>query len=178
METLKTLEFDLSEVETVENAIQKVLKDDGFNSINNLLSSNYTKCDNDLLKISGVNGNLEFISVDINALAPYSNLLSEKEFFKIVGLTKAGLSKRSGNYQQKLYLNYLEAKENKDEGYISDILNKAIVFRNNLNYIKSLCKKPAFMKEWRKNFGNESPVKLFKNTGCLRQINIITNTIE
>ena len=34
-------------------------------------------------------------------------------------------------------------------------------------------KKRSFMKEWRKNFGKESPIKMFKNSGSLRKRTII-----
>ena len=144
-ETLKTLEFDLSSVETVKNAVSKVLADDGFNSLNNILQVNNKPSNKFDLKLSGVEGNLEFISVNKDFAAPYSKILSEKEFFKIVGLTKNGLSKRSGKYQESLFSNYLEAKDEQDNGYINDIFNKAVVFQNNLNYVKALMKKPSFM---------------------------------
>ena len=57
--------------------------------------------------------------------------------------------------------------------YILDILNKAIVFENNLNYVKVLMNDKSFMKAWRRNFGKESPINIFKESGNLRKINII-----
>lgn len=183
-ETVKTLdisniEISLNEVNTVESYISQILIEDNFNKLNYLQNrKSQNECSTYLqpsLRIQSDNGNLEFISVDMNAFAPYSTIMSEQEFFRIVGVTKKGISARSGKYQESLYSFYLEALKEEDEGFISDILNKAVVFENNLNYVKRLAKNKSFMKEWRKNFGNESPINMFKNSGSLRKINIIND---
>ncbi len=171
--------FDISstEISNVENYISQILFEDNFNKLNNLQNRKSINANDKVLeskfKIESDNGNIEFISIDMNSLAPYSKIMSEEEFYKIIGKTKRGLSKKSGKYQESLYSYYLEAISEKDDGFISDVLSKAVVFENNLNYVKMLMKKKAFMKEWRRNFGKESPIKIFKDSGSLRKINII-----
>ena len=174
---ISNIETNLDEINTVENYISQILIEDNFNKLNYLQnrksqneSSGYF---NPSFKIESNNGNLEFISIDMNSFAPYSTIMSENEFFRIVGLTKKGMSARSGKYQESLYSFYMEALKENDNGFISDILNKARIFENNLNYVKRLMKNKSFMKEWRKNFGKESPITIFKNSGSLRKINII-----
>ena len=174
---IKNLDINSSEISNVENYISKILFEDNFNKLNNLQNQkNLNINDSHIepeIKIESKDGNIEFISIDINSLSPYSNIISEEKFYKIIGKTKKGLSKRSGKYQESLYSYYLKAISEKDDGFISDVLSKAVVFENNLNYVKMLMKKRSFMKEWRKNFGKESPIKMFKNSGSLRKINII-----
>ena len=119
-----------------------------------------------------------FISINKKVLAPYVNTISEEKFFNIIGLKKKGLSKKSGKYQESLYSHYIRAIAEEDNGYIEDVLNKAIVFENNLNYIKKLTKNKKFMKEWRKNFRDESPLEIFKNSGNLKLINVINEQIK
>ncbi len=174
---IQNLGINSTEISTVENYISQILFEDNFNKLNNLqnrksLNSN-DKIFESKFRIASDNGNIEFISVDINSLAPYSTIISEEKFYEIIGKTKKGLSKRSGKYQESLYSYYLKAINEKDDGFISDVLSKAVVFENNLNYVKMLMKNKKFMKEWRKNFGKESPIKIFKESGNLRKINII-----
>ncbi len=178
----QNIEESLNEINIVENYISNILTDDNFNRLNVLQNTNNVNSKN-LFKepifqaVSATNQNIEFISVDINSLEPYKNLISEKEFYKIVGFRNNKLSSRSGQYQESLFGHYLDAKENQDSGYISDVLNKAIVFQNNLNYVKSLMKNKRFMQEWRKDFGSLSPVVIFKQSGNLRKINIVKERI-
>ena len=168
---------DYGENSNVESLIPDVYSHNIFHSSDYMKSSSLSNAVKSNLYLSNKNGRIEFISVDNDAVPPYSTILSEKEFFNIVGVVKRGISKKSGKYQESLYSYYLQAKKEKDIGYISDILNKAVIFRNNLNYIKTLQNKKAFMKEWRKNFGKISPAEHFKNTGSLRMINIIKESI-
>ncbi len=172
------IESNIDETSALENYISQILAEDNFYKMNisyNQENENLNKkVYKQNLKIKNKSSkDIEFICIDIDALMPYSNLITEKEFYKIVGVRNKKLLKRSGKYQESLYSNYLEAKKECDEGYISDILKKAIVFQNNLNYVKNLTKNKKFMKEWRKNFGKETPSKIFKNSGNLRKINII-----
>ena len=158
-------EISFDEVNTVENFISEILVEDNFYKLNSIIENEKSE------KYGYFNA--EFITINKEALEPYSNTISEKEFFKIVGVTKSGFSKRSGKYQESLYSHYIRAVAENDIGYITDILNKAIVFKNNLNYIKVLMNDKSFMREWRKNFGKESPINIFKESGNLRKINII-----
>ncbi len=104
---------------------------------------------------------------------PYYNLMSEKEFFKTVGFSKDRFSIRSGNYQKSLYAHYLQAQSEKDCGYVSDVLKKAIVFRNNIDYVKKLMHNEKFMAKWHCNYGRKSPLSVLKNSGDMTLINII-----
>ncbi len=168
---------EIIEPSTVESLISDLYYDGSFHALDYMKNSSLNNAAKATITLSNLNGKLEFISVDKSMFPPYSTILTEKEFFKIVGVIKRGISKRSGKYQQSLYSYYLDAKNENDMGYISDILSKAVVFRNNLNYIKTLQKNKLFMKEWRKNFGKLTPIKHFKNTGNLRMINIIKESI-
>ncbi len=175
-------DINLAEINTVEGYISQILFEENFNKLNNIQNRKSLQIkENSFLskfKINSESGNIEFISLDMNSIAPYSTIMNEEKFYKIIGKTKRGLSLRSGKYQESLYGFYLKAKEEKDEGFISDVLSKAVVFENNLNYVKSLMKNRLFMKEWRKNFGKESPLKIFKESGNLRKINIINEQIK
>ena len=163
--TENNIEINFEEINTVENFISEIMMEDNFYKLNSIIQNEGTE------KYGYFNA--EFITVNRDALAPYSNTISEKEFFRIVGVNKTGFSKRSGKYQESLYSHYIRAIAENDNGYILDILNKAIVFENNLNYVKVLMNDKAFMKEWRRNFGKESPLKIFKESGNLKKINII-----
>ncbi|MCD7780570.1 MAG: hypothetical protein LUH05_07865, partial [Candidatus Gastranaerophilales bacterium] len=126
--TVFDVSIDFNEVNAVENIISKILDEDNFNKLNNLQNnqnSSYFNI-NSGLKIVENNENIEFIAVDKDNIAPYSQIISEKEFFKIVGRTKKGLSKRSGKYQESLYEFYIKAVQEADNGFISDVLNKAV----------------------------------------------------
>lgn len=162
-------EASINEVNTVENFISEILLEDNFYQLNSIIKTEEIEEYNYFKPVE----NIDYISVNKDALAPYSNTISEKEFFRIVGVNKTGFSKRSGKYQESLYSHYLQAVAEDDKGYLLDILGKAIVFENNLNYVKMLMKDKHFMKEWRRNFGKESPVNVFKHSGDLRKINIV-----
>ena len=172
-------DLDIIETNSMERIAEKILNDTDFNSMNNLVNK-YSEKINKKFLFPHIfdNSEPEFVSVEKNSFKPYIKLITEEEFFKIVGATKHGLSKKSGIYQEKLYGHYLEALNNADEGYISDIFSKAIEFQTNLNYVKSLQKNSAFKAEWAKNFGNTSPVEVFKTDGSLRLVNIIKSNIE
>lgn len=165
-------EITLDEVGTVENFISEMLLDDNFYRLNSTLKSDETE----KYSYFKPSENMDFISVNRDALAPYSNTISEREFFRIVGVNKSGFSKRSGKYQESLYSHYIQAIAENDMGYVSDILNKAMVFENNLNYVKMLMKNKTFMKKWRRNFGKETPISVFKHNGDLRKINIVNES--
>ncbi len=174
----ENIEANLNEINDAETYITQILDKENFTKLN-IAQNNQNINMNIAAKqpifkiINESDENIEFISVDIDSLAPYTNTITEKEFYKIVGFKNNKLSSRSGLYQESLFGHYLDAKENQDPGYISDVLNKAIVFQNNLNYVKSLMKNKQFMKEWHVDFGNISPVTVFKHDGNLRKINII-----
>lgn len=166
----------IDEISGVENYIEEILNNTNFDNLNFLTAQ---KSKNQNIKIkSGINENSEFISINSNSMFPYARLISEKEFLKIVGAGKKGIHKKSGYYQESLYSNYMEAKKECDEGYISDVLSKAILLRNNINYAKLLMKNRKFMKEWRNNFGNETPLSDVKNSGSIRRITIIKSRIQ
>ncbi len=171
------IDINSTEINLVENYISQILAENNFNKLNDIQNQKNNNIEGkdfeSIFKIESKNGEIEFITINKNSLAPYSTIMSEEKFFKIIGKTKKGLSKKSGKYQASLYSFYMKAVSEKDEGFISDVLNKAIVFENNLNYVKMLMKKRTFMREWKKNFGKESPIKIFKDSGSLRKINII-----
>lgn len=167
------IETTLAEVSNVENYICSILENENFDGLN------YLKGQNSLNAAVDIKNTLaQFVAIDIDSLAPYSNLISEKEFFKIVGSNGKTIYKRSGHYQESLLSNYLKAKEEQDKGYIEDVLRKAIVFEYNLTFVKVLSKNKKFMHEWRRNFGKISPMFEFKNSGNLKKINTIKNLIE
>ena len=130
----KNIEISFDDVTAVQKMISNTLYDDSFNKINYMNITNNSDISLPELKLTNKNGGLEFISVNKNN----NNRISEEEFFEIVGVTKKGISKRSGKYQEELYGLYLSAKSENDEGFIKDIFDKAIVFKNNLNYVKML----------------------------------------
>jgi len=101
--------------------------------------------------------------------------LSEKEFFRLVGFFNNKFSAKSGNYQKSLYSHYVQAKAENDNGYISDVLKKAIVFKNNVHFVKELMHNEKFMNKWHKNYGRKSPLTVLKNSGNMTLINIINS---
>jgi hypothetical protein len=171
------LEFNIEEMNNLENYITHILVEDNFNKLNHLQNQNHNTRKNarqkNNFKLVENNDGIAFISVDINSLEPYTNTISESEFFNIVGANSKGLSAHSGKYQESLYSFYLEAKSLADEGYISDVLNKAMVFQNNLEYVEALARDKNFMKAWHQNCGKESPIRAFKDSGNLRRINMV-----
>lgn len=172
----KNIEATLNELNKSDEYIP-VIMEDNYRRVNltQNLSENYEFKKTFSLKLDKVN--LEFISVNSNSMAPFANIINENDFLKIVGATKKGISKRSGRYQESLYGYYLRALNESDEGFLSDVLNKAVIFDNNLKYVKSLMKNKIFMKEWRRNFRKETPVNIFKNNGNLKSINMIKERI-
>ena len=171
-----TLKQNIEKDLNIESYISEILDNTNFDSLN-FLRIHESEKNRKLIEANGLE-NAEFISVDIDSIAPYSSMITEKEFFKIVGANAKTIYKRSGKYQESLYSNYLEAKMEQDKGYIVDVLAKAITLRNNIEYAQSLTKDVKFMREWRKNFGKETPVNDVKNSGSLRRINIIKERIE
>ena len=172
------IEASLEEVTSVENYIENVLTDDNFMKLNILQNrQNSEICETSKRNVFNANEDIEFISIDSNSLSAYKKSISEKEFYKIIGFKDGKLSSRSGLYQESLFGHYLEAKEEQDAGYIKDVLDKAVVFQNNLEYIKTLMTNKRFMEEWRKDFGKISPLSVFKENGSLRKINIINERI-
>lgn len=167
------IEATLAKISNVENYICDILENENFDGLNHL------KGQNSLNSAVSINNTIaQFVAIDVDSLAPYSNLITEKEFFRIVGSNGRTIYKRSGHYQESLFSNYLKAREEQDKGYIEDVLRKAIVFEYNLTYVKALSKDRKFMREWRKNFGKISPVFELKNSGNLKKINTIKNLTE
>ena len=117
------------------------------------------------------NENIGFISIN-------KNEISEKEFLQIVEANKKRSYKKAGLYQQSLFERYLEAKSLQDDGYIKDIFEKALNFKQNLEKIKELKVNKAFKKEWNKNFGKITPESVLKRTGSMRLINVIENSVD
>ena len=122
--------------------------------------------------------NANFIALERSSIEPYSDTISEKEFYKIVGFSNNKLSKRSGQYQEMLLEKYLEAKSENDFGYIKDILIKAMALQNNINYTKVLSKNKRFLREWKANISEYTPLSCVKHTGNLKRINIIRDRIK
>lgn len=174
--SISNIEININEINIVDNFITQILIDNSFGKINYVQTTEETRGKEYNLKLKNNNENIEFISLNENR--SNMNLMNEEEFFELVGKVSNGISKKSGRYQESLYSNYLKAKKEADEGYLSDVLNKAVVFRNNLNYVRKLMKNEKFMKAWKENFGEESPEFVFKNCGKLRRINIIQDLIK
>ena len=65
-----------------------------------------------------------------------------------------------------------------DLGYLQDVFEKAVKLRDNIITAKSLMLNSRFRKEWRRNFGNVTPVSILRETGSMRQINIICSYIN
>lgn len=170
--TLVEREFDTKIENYVENYVCKILEAENFNGLNYLRARKSTN--NNIIR----SGDYEFISVDTSAFAPYSTNISEKEFLKIVEANIEEPHKRSGRYQRHLFSNYKRAVELEDNGYIEDTLKKAIELKQNMTYAKVLMKNKRFMKEWRRNFANYTPLAELKDSGRMRKINIILNRIE
>lgn len=167
------IELKVNEINSVEKIITEVLDENDFYKMNGLVQ-NKNGINNKFLFPNMAGNNEEmFVSVKRGNTKPFYKVISEDEFFKIIGVTKIGVSKRSSNYQKHLYSCYLEAIEQNDDGYISDILYKALEYQSNLNYVKSLNKNKTFVKEWRRDFTDETAVEVFKRKGNLRIVNIV-----
>lgn len=159
----RKIEASLSEINGVQNYLSYVLDNDE-KEINNKISE-FELVNSFVIEQNGYN----FISTTKKD----SRRFTEKDFLKIIGVSKNGLSARSGLYQEHLYGMYIEAKNANDTRYINDIFNKAIEFNKNLEIVKSLKEDTSFMKKWRSFFGNISPVQVFKNSGSMKNINIV-----
>ncbi len=170
--TLVEREVDNKIENYVEDYVCKILEAENFNSLNYLKAR---KSEN-----KGVikSGDLTFLSVDTSAFAPYTTSITEKEFLKIVEANIEASYKRSGRYQRHLFAHYKKALELEDNGYIEDVLRKAIDLKQNITYAKVLMKNKKFMKEWRRNFANYTPLAEIKDSGGMRKINIILQRIE
>ncbi len=158
----KNIETTLDEITNVEEYIYQIVGNNGF----------YTPANP--VQTSG--GNAVFINNEENEygfISVASETISEKEFLEIVDSDGKRCGKSAGLYQQSLFSRYLQAKEEQDQGYIQDIFEKAIEFRDNLERIKKLRENKAFMKEWRQNIGRVTPESELKHSGSMRKINII-----
>lgn len=118
--------------------------------------------------------NAEFISVMENDL----EVLSEEEFFDLVGVCNKRLSSRSGRYQRSLYSHYMRAKREKDEGYRMDILLKAKILKENIQAARLLMNNELFMREWSRTVGTITPVRDLQENGRMRRINIVRSYVE
>ncbi len=174
LEINKNIETNLNEITNIENYISQIISDDSFDKLDNL--TNQKSKNRTYFKYE--ENYYDFISLDLDSLAEYKDTISEKEFFKIVEANNKRIFKTSGKYQQSLYSHYKQAKEENDEGYISDIFKKAIILKNNMNKVKQLQKNKFFMKEWRKNVGRINPITELKKTGNMRKIEIIKELTE
>lgn len=154
VQEVNNIETDLDEITNVEEYIYQIIGNNGFYGLNKT-SENTERI------------NYDFISV--------RKEISEEEFFRIVNSDGKRCRPSAGLYQQSLFGRYLEAKKEEDFGYIHDIFEKAIEFKNNMEKIKKLKKNKAFMREWRNNVGKTSPEFELKNSGSMRKINIIEN---
>lgn len=173
----KNIEANLNEFNNIEKLLPNIFMEENFNRLNYLQSTKTDFTFKTNISIIDNEEKIDFVSVNSSSLAPFARILEKERFLKIVGATKKGISKRSGKYQESLYGYYLCALKENDEGFLSDILNKAVIFENNLNFVKALMRSKSFMKVWRKNFGKESPLHIFKNTGNLRKINMVRERI-
>ncbi len=151
--SVKYIDTKIDEIINTECLISEILNNESFNSLNNLKKEPKNK--------------IELISINKD----YN--LNEKEFFEITDTGKRGIHKNTGIYQEKLYGNYKKAVEERDIGYLKDVLKKAVVFKDNVEEVRNLMKNKNFMKRWHKDVGRISPLKILKNTGRMKQINII-----
>ena len=124
-------------------------------------------------KLKGKKNKIEFISVNKES----SEFITENEIYLTLNVNKTGITKRTGKYQESLYHHYISAKIEKDNGYMLDVLEKIQTLKANIEETKILMKNKSFMKIWRRNYGNFTPVQLLRNTGNFRTINIIKELI-
>lgn len=154
----------INEITNIESFISKIVNDDGFNKYNWL-----TQRRSENINSNQVNS-YNFISSTV--------IITENEFYKIVGANRNKIFKNSGYYQKKLYSNYKQAQKEADSGYIADIFYKAETLRNNINIANRLMRNKRFKEEWQKNFGEITPSRLLKETGSMRQINTVKSIVE
>lgn len=168
----KKLKMNIKEINSLEAFINDSMEKTDFSLLNKMIKDEEVSLCINLEKTTG-----EFISLERENFEPYVNTISEKEFFRIVGYKNNKLSKRSGRYQEFLLEMYLAAKKENDLGYMQDVLTKAMAFENNLNYTKILSKNKRFLREWKENIDEFTPLSEIKNTGNLKKINLIRNRI-
>ena len=169
----KNVETCLNEITSAENFISNIVKDDNFDK----LSCVQERQSLDLVRSRADILTFDFVSLDFSTLFTESTI-TESEFFRIVGANKDRIYKNSGAYQERLYANYLQALREQDLGYLQDVFEKAVKLRDNIITAKSLMLNSRFRKEWRRNFGNVTPVSILRETGSMRQINIICSYIN
>lgn len=171
------IETGLKEVNNIEAFVSSSLDSIDFNAWNVFIKKEPAYKTVNILK-SGGNIEAQMVSISTENYNPYSELISEREFFSIVGYKNGRVSLRSGYYQKKLLSNYFQAKKEKDFGYIRDVLEKAIMLDNYIKYGKVISKNRKFMKEWKRNITEFSPLETIKNSGNIRKINVIRNRIN
>ena len=126
------------------------------------------KIENNLLQ------NLEFISV----VKEEPEIMSEEDFFKIVGVKNKKLTSTARRYQRSLYGHYMCAKKENDEGYINDIFMKAKMFKENLDEVEKLMMNKSFMNAWVENVGHISPLEDLKENGRMMKVNIVKSYMK
>ena len=126
------------------------------------------KIENNLFK------NLEFISV----VKDEPEIMSEEDFFKIVGVKNRKLTSTARRYQRSLYGHYMCAKKENDEGYINDVLMKAKMFKENLDEVEKLMMNKSFMNAWVENVGHVSPLEDLKENGRMIKVNIVKSYMK
>ena len=154
------------EINNLDNYISEVLEQANFEHL--VMPKEEKKEEHSFLK------NAEFISV----VEKKEELLSEEEFFNLVGVHNRRLSPSAGRYQHSLYSHYMRAKREKDEGYRQDVLMKAKILKENIEEAERLMKNEAFMREWELNVGKISPIRELQENGRMRRLNIIKSYIE
>lgn len=156
------IEADLYEIADVEQYISQIVETKEFYQFEKI--KNYTENNSSIVEEN--TNSYEFVSVN-------TETITKEEFFEIVESNEKRNFATAGLYQQSLFGRYLEAVKENDQGYIQDIFEKAVDFRDNMERIKQLRKNSNFMKEWRQNVGRTSPESELKRTGSMRKINII-----
>ena len=165
---------NINGINSIEKIMENILVEDDFNKMNGLINNGKGNINSEFLfPHTQIVKNAGFISVRKEALKPYIKVMTEEEFYEIVGATSNELSKQSGRYQEYLYGHYLEALELNDEGYIADVLKSAAEFKKNISYIKSLMNDKSFVTEWRKDFGSKSAIEIFISKGDMKIVNIV-----
>lgn len=164
----KNVDTCLNEIVNVENLISDIVKDDAFDK----LTQSQERQSLDLVRTRADVIDFDFVALDFSTLFDTVSI-TESDFLRIVGANKSRIYKNSGAYQERLYSNYLQALEEQDLGYLKDVFEKAAKLRDNIIAARALMLNRNFKREWRKNFGNISPVAVLRATGSMRQINII-----
>lgn len=168
------IEFNINKIPSIKKIVSKLIVENDFNCMNHLINQNEADFDAKFLFPNAEKAqNTEFVSVKKTSKTSFEKLLTEKEFFKTAGVNKRGLSKNSGRFQEWLYAHYIEASKQKDDGYLYDVLSRALEFRRDLKYVKSLIKNKTFALKWHEDFGDESALDIFKHQGSLRLFNIV-----